>query len=283
MQLIPRLHQWAGTYYPGTKVAITEYNWGAEGFINGATAQADILGIFGREQLDLSTRWTTPDTGSPTYKAIRMYRNYDGKHSAFGDISVGAEGPNVDEVAPFAAVRSSDHALTVMIVTKTLLGDTPATMKLSNFVPVDGAVVQRWQLDSGNAITPLASLTLAGPSISLTLPPQSITLLVVPGASAPGAPVILPAASENGRAVITFTAPASNGGSSITRYTATCNPGSSSASGTASPVTVSGLTNGTRYSCSVAAFNAVGGGPSSAALIVTPVGAITARHHAARH
>ena len=66
---------------PGTKIGITEYNWGAEKNINGATAQADILGIFGREGLDLATRWTTPAPETPTFKAMQMYRNYDGKTS----------------------------------------------------------------------------------------------------------------------------------------------------------------------------------------------------------
>ena len=60
VQLIPRLKGWVNTYYPGTQIGITEYNWGAESHINGATTQADILGIFGREGLDLATRWTTP-------------------------------------------------------------------------------------------------------------------------------------------------------------------------------------------------------------------------------
>jgi len=184
VQLIPRLHRWADTYYPGTKIAITEYNWGAEGSINGATTQADILGIFGREGLDLATRWTTPDAATPTYKAIRMYRNYDGNHSTFGDVNVSASGPNVDNVAPFAAVRSSDHALTIMIVTKTLTGDTPATVTLAGFVPA-GSIVQRWQLDSSNTIRRLPDLP-AGTSISLTLPQQSITLLVVLGAAETG-------------------------------------------------------------------------------------------------
>jgi hypothetical protein len=183
VQLIPRLHQWADTHYPGTKIAITEYNWGAESSINGATAQADILGIFGREGLDLATRWTTPDAATPAYKAIRMYRNYDGNHSTFGDASVSASGPDVDRVAPFAAVRSADHALTIMIVTKTLLGDTPATVTLAGFVPA-GTIVQRWQLDSSNTIRRLPDLP-AGSSISLTLPQQSITLLVVPGVPEP--------------------------------------------------------------------------------------------------
>src|SRR5215510_5550822 len=60
VRLIPRLKGWINTYYPGTAIGITEYNWGAEGHINGATTQADLYGIFGREGLDMSARWTTP-------------------------------------------------------------------------------------------------------------------------------------------------------------------------------------------------------------------------------
>src|SRR2546430_13750006 len=50
-----------------------------------------------------------------------------GAKSAFGDTSVSAGGPNPDDVAVFAAQRSSDGALTVMIVAKVLSGATPAT------------------------------------------------------------------------------------------------------------------------------------------------------------
>ena len=60
VQLVPRLRNWVNTYYPGTFVGITEYNWGAENHINGATAQADVYGIFGREGLDMGARWATP-------------------------------------------------------------------------------------------------------------------------------------------------------------------------------------------------------------------------------
>jgi hypothetical protein len=54
---------------------------------------------------------------------------------------------------------------------------------LADFVPA-GTIVQRWQLDSSNTIRRLPDLP-AGSSISLTLPQQSITLLVVPGAPEP--------------------------------------------------------------------------------------------------
>ena len=60
VQLVRRLRNWVNAYYPGTAIGITEYNWGAENHINGATTQADIYGIFGREGLDMAARWTTP-------------------------------------------------------------------------------------------------------------------------------------------------------------------------------------------------------------------------------
>src|SRR5204863_3994316 len=121
------------TYYPGTQIGVTEYNWGAEGHINGATAQADIYGIFGREGLDLGTRWTYPDPSTPTYKAMKMYRNYDGARSTFGDTSISASTATPDNLSAFAATRTGDGALTVMLISKVLSGSTPVTVNLANF------------------------------------------------------------------------------------------------------------------------------------------------------
>ena len=179
VMLIPRLRNWADTYYvPGTPIGVTEYNWGAESHINGATTQADILGIFGREGLDLAARWTTPDASTPTYKAIKIYRNYDGNKSTFGDTSVSAGGANPDNVAVFAAQRASDGALTVMVISKYLSGTTPVSVALSNFSAAGTAQV--YQLTSANAINRLAYLSVAGSAVSFTAPAQSVTLLVLP-------------------------------------------------------------------------------------------------------
>src|SRR5581483_630315 len=52
VDLIHRLRAWADAFRPGTQIGITAYSWGAENDMSGATAQADILGIFGREGLD---------------------------------------------------------------------------------------------------------------------------------------------------------------------------------------------------------------------------------------
>jgi hypothetical protein len=188
VQLVSRLRSWVDSYYPGTLTGITEYNWGAENHINGATAQADIYGIFGREGLDMAARWTTPASSTPTYKAMKMYRNYDGNKSTFGDISVAATAPNPDNVAVFAAERSSDGALTIMAISKYLSGSTSTTINLANF-PHDGTA-QVWQLTSANAINRLSDLNVLGGSFNASLPAQSITLFVLPSATGNQSPMV---------------------------------------------------------------------------------------------
>ena len=91
-------------------------------------------------------------------------------------------------------------------------------------------------------------------------------------ASEPDAPTAITAVAGNAQATVTFTAPANNGGSAITGYTVTSNIGNISHNGTASPIIVSGLTNGTAYTFTVVATNAIGNSvPSSASNSVTPV------------
>ena len=112
-------------YYAGTPVAITEYNWGAEDHINGATTQADIYGIFGREGLDMATRWTTPKNDTPTFKAMQMYRNYDGKVRPSATPASQRTRPIPTTSPPLRRCAASDGAMTVMVINKALSGDTP--------------------------------------------------------------------------------------------------------------------------------------------------------------
>lgn len=93
-------------------------------------------------------------------------------------------------------------------------------------------------------------------------------------ATAPGAPTIGTASPGDARATVAFLAPASNGGSPILDYEVTRSPGGQTTTGTTSPITVTGLTNGTAYTFTVKARNAVGLSlPSAASNAVTPVAA----------
>ncbi|MEK4452562.1 Ig-like domain-containing protein [Paenibacillus sp. FSL L8-0506] len=82
--------------------------------------------------------------------------------------------------------------------------------------------------------------------------------------TAPGIPTSVTATAENGQAIITFIPPVNDGGSEITGYIVTASPGGLTVTGTGSPLTISGLTNGTSYTFTIQAINKAGISESSA-------------------
>ncbi|GIF02744.1 endoglucanase [Actinoplanes siamensis] len=179
LQFIRTMKAWVAQYYPGTKVAITEYNWGALDDINGALAQADVLGVFGREGLDLATMWGEPQPTQPGAYSFRMYRNYDGAGSRFGDVSVSATSSDQGQLALYAAQRSSDKALTLMIVNKT--GDNlTSSLSIAGFRGRGTAQRYTYSTADLTSIVRNDDLATTQPSINATYPANSITLLVLP-------------------------------------------------------------------------------------------------------
>lgn len=180
VRLIPRMRDWVNNNYPGTKLAISEYSWGAMGHLNGALAQADVLGIFGREGLDLATLWGAPSSSQPGAYAFRMYRNYDGSGGRFGDTGVSAASADQSRLAVYAAQRSSDSALTLIVINKTG-GALAGNLSLAGFSPSGSAQVYRYSDANLNAIQHLANQAVSAAGFSATFPANSITLFVVPG------------------------------------------------------------------------------------------------------
>jgi len=182
-QLIRNMTQWVNQNYPGTKLAITEYDWGALDSITGAVTQADILGIFGREGLDLGAIWPS-FTLTPSYPgafAFKIFLNYDGIGSQFGETSVSATTGNPDVLSIFAA-RRHDSALTVLVLNKTASAITDS-ITLNDFTSAGTAQV--WQYSSANLnaiVRQTPDLNAAGNSVSMTFPAYSMTLLVIPQA-----------------------------------------------------------------------------------------------------
>ncbi|WP_370964364.1 glycoside hydrolase family 44 protein [Amycolatopsis sp. cg9] len=181
LQFIRTMKSWIARYNPGTKTAITEYNWGALDTINGALAQADVLGIFGREGLDLATMWGEPEPTDPAAFAFRVYRDYDGAGGRFGDVSVSATAADQDRLAVYAAQRSADQALTVVVVNKTG-DDLTSPLSVAGF---DGAgAAQRFTYGPADpgAIVRGTDLPVGDGHVDATYPANSITLLVLPAA-----------------------------------------------------------------------------------------------------
>ena len=199
--LIPMLQTWVNRDYPGTQTAIDEYNFGGLESISGAVVEADILGIFGRQGLGIGALWPlgTPTSvidstaQNPANYAFAMYRNYDGKDSMFGDTYLYAtssnSGADVEgQLSVYGAQRSSDNAITVMVINKTY-GALTSTLSLENFTANSNTTAQVYQYSNANinAIATETPASVAPPAngstsstIGYTVPGQSITLLVIP-------------------------------------------------------------------------------------------------------
>ena len=150
LQVIPRLKEWAARF-PGTKTGITEYSFGGFDTVNGALAQADALGVFAREGLDVAVLWPTEDLNLTTELAnsFAIYRNYDGLHSKFGDTFVRSYSgaPNQSgqgQLAVYSAKRS-DGALTTVVINKTAqpLTSNLTVERLPGGAPGQGVRVHR--------------------------------------------------------------------------------------------------------------------------------------------
>jgi hypothetical protein len=188
-QLIPMAQAWVAKDYPGTKIAFTEYNWGGQEHINGALAQADILGIFGKYGLDIATLWGTPDPTSqvPGLMAYEIYRNYDGTHSMYGNTALTSTTGNQGILSVYGALRSADNAVTVVVINKTY-GDLTSTLSI-NGLAATTTTAQAYLYSNANlnAIVAQPAVTVkpgtggaASTIANYTFPAQSITLFVVP-------------------------------------------------------------------------------------------------------
>lgn len=151
-------------------------------------------------------------------------------------------------------------------------GTTPtltATSTSSLTVSFTSSTTGVCTITSGGALTFLTTGTCtinadqAGNSSFLAATQVSRSFTV--NAVVPGAPTVGTASPGDTQATVTFAAPAFNGGSTITGYTVTSNPGGITATGAASPITVTGLTNGVAYTFTVTATNIAGTGSASAA------------------
>jgi hypothetical protein len=120
IKLLPHVQRDIADFKPGTKIAITEYNYGAGSHYSGGIAQADVLGILGREGVFAANWWDLGNGSSFVNAAFNMYLNYDGAGGQFGDTSVAGSTDNIANSAVYASVDSSDpNRLVVVAINRT--------------------------------------------------------------------------------------------------------------------------------------------------------------------
>jgi hypothetical protein len=175
---LPMMRSWIAAEYPGTKLAVTEYNFGGLESLNGALTQAEVLGIFGREGVHLAALWGPPSIGQPGVQAFRLFTDYDGKGSRFGDRSLPATSTSVTGVSVFASRRTSDGAIIVLLLDKDPAGAPQRRVTVRGLV----GTARAWRYDGTDLarIRPLGSVSMARP---VRLPAASATILVLPRVS----------------------------------------------------------------------------------------------------
>jgi hypothetical protein len=189
-QFIPMAQSWIAKDYAGTKLAFSEYNWGGQEHINGALAQADVLGIFGRYGVDLATLWGPPDPVKqvPGLMAFEVFRNYDGHGAMFGDMAISSTSVDQGKLSVYGALRTSDNMVTLIVINKTY-GDLTSTLSVNNLpATTTSAKAYLYSNANLNAIVAQPNVTVMPPTgggtastIGTTFRAQSITLLVMPG------------------------------------------------------------------------------------------------------
>lgn len=177
--LIPRMLALIETHYPGAKLGLNEWNFGAEESLNGALAIADVLGIFGREGLYFASYWRYPPPNSPGYFAFKMYTNVDDAGGRFGDTAVTAQTTDFDVVSSYAALDSQTGSLHILLINKQPDETAALTLRLPNWNGGETAVLYRY--DETNLEDIVRHATTARDGMTMSLPPYSITLLVIAG------------------------------------------------------------------------------------------------------
>lgn len=183
IQLIPWMKEKIAKRYPGTKLSLSEYDFGAGGHISGGLAQVDLLGVLGREGVYLANYWGSGAGNGemPPYiaAAFRLYRNYDGKGDVFGDTAVTAKVPDVAKTSVYAAVDSKrPDELTVIVINKDQRTKYSGHIAIAGPAAYTTARVFRLDPTSPQIQAVAQPIAIRGNQIEYSLPPLTATLFV---------------------------------------------------------------------------------------------------------
>ncbi|WP_428485254.1 glycoside hydrolase family 44 protein [Rhodopila sp.] len=178
MQLIPRFQQWIAQYYPGTRLSFSEYSIDSgHKLVTDAIAEADVLGIFGREQVALATMWNPPQPTDPIAFSFLLFRNVNGKGLAFGSTSVQTVSDDQGEVSAYAALQGPG-ALTLVLINKTTSNLT-TPIRIAGQTGTTNAAFYSYGNADLTAIHKLANVPFSAGTGNVTLPAYSMNMLVI--------------------------------------------------------------------------------------------------------
>lgn len=135
IMLLPTVLKQIEKGYPGTKLAITEYDFGGGKHVSGTLAQADVLGLYGRYGVWAACHWGIAADRPAQIAGFRAFLDFDGQGAKFGSLGLAVSGQTPAENSVYAALDGKDaKRLTMVIVNKTGIG-TPTPITLKGFTP----------------------------------------------------------------------------------------------------------------------------------------------------
>jgi hypothetical protein len=172
VHILPRLQSLVDAAYPGTRLVLSEYCYGGESDISGAVAEADALGVFGREGVFAAAFFPLARTSPAVRAGFAAFRDYDGAGAAFGDTGFFAESSDVARASVYASRDEGHPERIVAVLVNRSTAALATQLLLSHTLPLHRA--RAFQLDAAH-LSPLA-LAPADP-LHLTLPALSVTTL----------------------------------------------------------------------------------------------------------
>jgi hypothetical protein len=195
-QMIPRLERHIAAAYTGTGatapgLSFSEYNPGCETAIDGGVAEADLLGVFGREGVFAATAWPLKTVANGTtlanylVAAFDLYRNYDGNGATVGDTAVYAQTANVADTSVYAFTHSGDGSQVEVVAINKTSSAMPVTLQIGAAPALTTA--KAYNLVSGSTIgvtaatgtAPTVSCTGTDCAVAYTLPAFSASTIVL--------------------------------------------------------------------------------------------------------
>ena len=185
---LPNMQESIAKYYPGTKLAISEYNLGNIGkeketgkSVYTAIAEAEALGAFALNDVYFATYWGTLPECPYVVSAINLYTNYDGKGGAFGDTLVSAETEDLSKSAAFAAINGTDDSTVTLTLSNKDKTEAETAEITINGKTTDykSAVVYAITQDSSDIKIIDIQNDLSGNKITVELPALSVAQIVI--------------------------------------------------------------------------------------------------------
>ncbi|MGO9480613.1 MAG: glycoside hydrolase family 44 protein [Candidatus Kryptoniota bacterium] len=183
LPLIPKLMKSINKYYPGTKLSFSEFEYGGESDISGALAIDDVLGIFGKYGVYLATYWQGSSSSPYISAAYKMYRNYDGNNSTFGDNYIPSQSNDTD-CSVYGSIKNSNGEIHLIVINKNFSKSFTGDFSIASSKKILSGSV--WSLNQRstqiNAIGSISSIS--DNSFSYTLDPATIYHMVLQTSSA---------------------------------------------------------------------------------------------------